>query len=74
MQQTTILWPYTCRVPDKGSSVVCRAESEAAGEEAPDHPLPQPQEPGAEPETAGAAAAAGCAAAQRERQHRESEH
>lgn len=50
---------------------MCRAESGAAGEEAADHPLPQSQEPGVQPQTAGAAAAAGCVAAQQERtEHR----
>lgn len=54
------------RVPDPGSWGVCRAESAAAGEEAADHPLPQPQEPRDQPEAAGAAAAAVCVAAQQE--------
>ena len=42
---------------------MCRAESGAAAEEAADHPLPQSQEPGAQPQTAEAAAATDCMAA-----------
>ena len=50
---------------------MCGSESAAAGEEAADHPLPQSQEPGVQPQTAEAAAAAGrSAAGQTRTEHR----
>lgn len=55
------------RVPEAGSWGEHRAKSEAAAQEAADHPLPQSQEPGVQPQTAAAATAAGCMVAQQER-------